>query len=304
MGANLQANFKLDKSTLLKRARAKYLSSQLSIKLLSHNPESSICKSYRNTFYCADKLLQVGKELTTQYCKNRWCAVCNRIRTGKLINGYFPQLRQLKEPYFLTLTKPTVSEFDLQKSMDKMGEVWRKIMVSKENQNRRKVKGLRKSECTIRPDGHYHFHFHVLIDGKDNAEWVVSEWIKRMEGATRQAQDIRPANEQSLKELFKYFTKLTTKIDDKRELIEYTRMDVIFRAMYGKRVFQPFGGLKMFSEEIEDLTADEYDFLEDCQKTWKWHANDWIDEFGECLTGYSPNEQIKVYFEPKKLSVP
>lgn len=288
-----------DKSVLLRRARAKFLSKALAKELLRANPDSKLFKSYRGTLSCSSILQQTGKKLATVYCKNRWCAVCNRIRTAKLINGYSSELQAFKEPYFVTLTKKTVEGAYLSDSMALMGEVWRFIMLTRENRYKRKVKGIRKAECTIRPNGYYHYHFHVIIDGKDNAEWLVSEWLKRCPDSDPLAQDLRPADEGSFKELFKYFTKLTVKSGSSVALFPYSRMDVIFTAMYKKRTFQPFGGVKIFSEDIEDINAQDYTFLEDCEKVWKWYESDWIDEWGECLTGYSPSESFTKIFESK-----
>jgi hypothetical protein len=295
MTTNVATKYQLDKSTLLKKARAKYLSKSLAVKLLQHNKDSFLTKSYYGSLLCTHYLNQSGKTLTTKYCKQRWCAVCNRIRTAHFILGYEEELKTFKNPYFVTLTRPTVVETDLVASIDLMGSVWREIMNTRENR-KRKVKGIRKAECTIRPNDLYHYHFHVIIEGKENAEWLLKEWLKRMPKANPKAQDMRKANERSLKELFKYFTKLTTKVGDKKELFAYARMDVIFRAMYKKRVFQPFGGVKLFSEEIEDVTAQEYEHLEACEKVWKWSVDDWIDEWGECLTGYTPSEEFKKFF--------
>jgi hypothetical protein len=206
------------------------------------------------------------------------------------------ELGAFKDPYFVTLTKETVKEEDLKGSMALMSKAWREIMLTRENRAKRKVKGVRKAECTIRPNGFYHYHFHVIIEGKENASWLISEWLKRCPGSDAKAQDSRIADSNSLKELFKYFTKLTKKNGSSVVLIEYSRMDIIFRAMYQKRVFQPFGGVKLQSEEIDDISSQDYDFLENCEKIWKWSTDDWIDEWGECLTGYKPSEKFKKIF--------
>lgn len=300
MPVKLQKNLSFDdKSVLLRRARAKFLSKALAKELLKANPKSKLFKSYRGTLSCSSVLQQNGKKLTTVYCKNRWCAVCNRIRTAKLINGYSKQLEAFEEPYFVTLTKKTVKEAYLDDSIALMGKVWRSIMLTWENKKKRKIKGIRKSECTIRPNGYYHYHFHIILDGKSNAEWLVKEWLRLCPDSDPLAQDLRPADNGSFKELFKYFTKLTVKDGSNVVLFPYLRMDVIFTAMYQKMVFQSFGGLKMLSEDIEDINAQEYAFLEECEKVWKWYESDWIDQWGECLTGYIPNESlIKIFKNP------
>lgn len=173
-------------------------------------------------------------------------------------------------------------------------------MVNSREGRRRKIRGIRKAECTVRPNGHYHYHFHVVVDGVDNAKWIVSEWLRIMgKCADSKAQDIRVADEDSLKELFKYFTKLTVK--NEGILIDYKRMDVIFTALRGKRVYQPFGGVKSVSEEIDEVQTQEYELLDECEQVWNWDVNDWINEYGECLTGYEPTEKFKALFEPKTL---
>ena len=289
---------KLQISPLTKKARAKWLSKQFVLKLIEHNPNSPLLKSYKNTLYCSHCLQQKGKKLTSTYCKNRWCATCNRIRTGRLINAYESQLKQLNDLHFVTLTKVTVTEEELIDSIKLMEKVWSTIMRSRYNR-KNKVKGLRKAECTTRIEDKYHYHFHIMIEGKENGNWLISEWLRLMgDKADKKAQDIRKADEGSLKELFKYFTKVTLqdKSTGERKLADFRRLDVVFRAMRGKRVYQPFGGLKMVSEELENIEAQEFEQLEEAEKIWTWRGTDWIDEFGECLTGYEPSEDFKKIF--------
>ncbi len=51
---------------------------------------SPLEKSYRNTVYCADALEQdESGTLKGRYCGNRWCLVCNRVRTARAINRYW-----------------------------------------------------------------------------------------------------------------------------------------------------------------------------------------------------------------------
>lgn len=279
------------KESLLKRARVKFLSYNLANRLMESNPDSKLKRSYEASTYCNSVLLQTGQKLTGTYCKNRWCAVCNRIRTAKLINGYEPTLKQLENPYFVTLTKQTVSGNALPNSAEFMGKAWRQILTSREGR-RMKIKGVRKAECTERPNGHYHYHFHVIVEGQNEADWLVSKWLDSMGNlADRKAQDIRVADQGSMIELFKYFTKLTKK--GKRELIDFKRMDVIFNALRGKRVYQPFGGIRPVSEEIDEVQSETYDFLEQIEQVWNWDANDWINDVGQCLTGYVPTDDDK-----------
>lgn len=287
-----------DKQVLLKRARSKYLSTQLALKLRQCNPDSPLQSSYFGSMLCSGVMRQEGQKLITTYCKQRWCAVCNRIRTAKAISSYLPVIRDLNDVYFVTLTKKTVFGEDLKANIDLMNKTWRKI-TDTARKKRTGFEGVRKAECTIRPGDKYHYHYHVIISGKENAEWLVSAWLKRLKAvADPKAQDIRPADERSLKEIFKYFTKLTASSGKgERKLYEYNRMDVIFQSMKGRRVFQPFGGLRMASEELEDINGQDFECLEEAEQVWQWHCEDWINETGECLTGYRASEGFKRIFD-------
>jgi hypothetical protein len=177
-------------------------------------------------------------------------------------------------------------------------------MKSKPNK-KRKVIGLRKAECTIRPDGFYHYHFHVVIQGKDNAEWLVQSWLDRMlKKADKDGQNARLLDDGSLKELFKYFTKLTTskKDEEERQLYDPQRMDVIFRAIKGKRIFQPFGGLKPVSEEVDRIITQEYNEIKPAYKEYIWDTDNYFDTDGVALTRYKPAEKLKKMFENDRIN--
>ena len=223
--------------TLQKKAKKKYLSKGIAYHLY-YETDSPLRKSYQNSIYCADVLApnKTQTKLTSKYCKNRWCPLCSSIRIAMLIEGYGPQLKQLNEPYFVTLTAPTVPAEELPERIEQFGKSFRQI-VNNYKARKKGMKGIRKAECTVRPKGLYHYHFHVIIDGKENAEFLVKRWLEIVPGALPQSQDLRPADEGSFIELFKYFTKLVAK--DKRtgmrEIVDYKRLDIIFQALRGKR---------------------------------------------------------------------
>jgi hypothetical protein len=289
----------MDKDTQLlqKQAYKKYFSNRLALGLRNFNPESSLKQSYLNTIYCKNTILVENGTMrnTSKYCKNRWCVTCNNIRTGRMINGYEEQLQAFKSAYFVTLTLPTCKAEYLPKRIKEMEAEWRKIL---KNNTKNKVfstlKGLRKMECTIRPQEHYHYHYHIIIEGKKQAEWLLKQWLNHFPEANSKAQDIRKADKNSLKELFKYFTKLTVKDDNlfsngERYVGQFKSLDYIFSSLKGKRVYQPFGGVKVISEELNDYNL-ELQFTDAQQNLYKWVKNDWVSDLGECLTGYTPTE--------------
>ncbi|MGL4584588.1 MAG: protein rep, partial [Flavobacterium sp.] len=254
---------------------------------MNFNPKSKLFKSYKNSTYCAETLLtnEVGKIHTT-YCKNRWCLTCGRIKTARLINAYLPQLEELFQPVFITLTLPTVLGSELGMRIAEMEKGWRDIYKNTKQGKYKKTyqifKGIRKAECTIRPGGLYHYHFHFIIDGWAEGEWLISQWLKRFPQANRLAQDIRFADEFSFKELFKYAFKAEVKSGSKTNAERY---DLVFNALRGKRTYQAFGGIKAIEEDFDEDDLTDAIVLEGmANRIFKWCTDDWYDkESGNAL---------------------
>lgn len=282
---------------LRKRARAKFISSKLAVRL--SNLDSPLRKSYVATFFCANALHQNGTKITSNYCGHRWCTVCNRIRTAKLIKGYEGVMSELPDLRFVTLTVPNVPGYHLQETIDRMLSVFTSIQGTFKKRKQRGLQswqlvGLRKIECTYNPKtNEFHPHFHFVISGKEAAKGLISEWLERVDTANQDAQDMRKTRAGSEKELFKYLVKLPTKIDGKSVMF-LEPLDTIFQAMRGRRVFQPIGIKKDVSEEIENLQSVEVTGIAPVDEItyWPWENNDWVNhETGEALTGYTPSEK-------------
>ncbi len=281
-----------------KRAKSKYITMGFLSDLIAL--KSSLEKSYKNTWFCVKELIydHEKSKITGKYCNNRWCLVCNRIRTGKLINGYFGEISGFKEKHMVTLTIPNISESDLKPAIKDMNKTFRKIL-DIARKRALKINGIRKTECTYNfKTDTFHPHYHLIVDGKLQSEFIVKEWLKKYPGAKRKAQDIRVANDNSIKELFKYFTKIVTrtKEQNKNEYPVFIKpLDAINRAFYGLRVFQPFGEVKKQSEDIEDIQSENLEFVFD-GNIWEWiqTESDWVSEFGELLTQNNYNKKITV----------
>lgn len=284
----------LQKANLEKRARSKYISNRMATALVDTN--STLRQSYWNTWHCNEGLEQDGKTITGRYCNNRWCLTCNRIRTAKLIKGYTQPLKDLPNKQFVTLTIPNVGEAYLKTALEDMLFTFQKI---KGMMKKRKtpIIGIRKTECTYNVQAdNYHPHFHLIVSGEDIASEIVKEWLKRYPEANSIGQDSRPADDTAVHELFKYFTKIATysKVDKTRK-IHIHALDVIFRAMKGKRVFQPMGITKVkVSEDVEEIQAQEYDIEPDSGKwVWEDEFHDWVNvDTGEMLTGFRPSDGV------------
>ena len=272
----------------------------MALNLANKNPDSTLFHSYLNTLACAKVIIvdERGKN-HTKYCKNRWCPLCQSIRIAKLIDGYKEQLRAYPELYFVTLTRPTVPAEGLKEQREKMYHAFSRIRLSKFFR-KNNFSGIRKAECTIRPNGLYHYHFHVFVNSKEAAEFMVQRWLKLNPESEEDAQNIEKvdqSSDKSLLEIFKYFTKLIAKLkyDDgsEKSFISYTRLNVIFEFMKGQRVFQPFGDLTPVEEDFDDdeLLSDE--LIEQARTTWQWMVSDWYEiDSGELLSGYVPSGRL------------
>lgn len=272
-----------NQAVLRKRARRNYLKNALSLGLIDVNKiarkkrvedaenvlqeleadrsEKDILRSYWNMYHCSGKLVRKNGKISGRYCKNRLCLVCNSIRTAVLITQYKPILDEWEDAYFVTLTAPTIKESKLHSRVEEMESI---ALSVRKNLNQRfkrkqcsKFQGIRKLECTYNPFANkYHPHFHFIIKGKENAEYVYNEWLKRTRhlGTSHKAQDCQPARKGALMEIFKYFTKIVSSSSKDRN-IYLKALDVIFKEFRGRRVIQSFGFT--LPKEVEETTVIE-----------------------------------------------
>lgn len=269
---------------LTKRAKAKHFTNSYTKVLASLR--SPLQKSYNNTIYgCCTSLIQQEDKITSKYCNNRWCIVCNRIRTAKMINEYYPILTELKDKHFVTLTVPNIPGVLLRWQIKDM--IKKAQLIVKQIRKTKEVKGLRKLECTINLfTRHFHPHFHFVVEGEHIAKEIVKRWLKMNPEANIKAQDIRSADDGTMLELFKYFSKIISK-----DTIHVKSLDKIFISMRGLRVYQPLG-IKKVSEDIEELQAEVFD-VNKMEAIWNWLEHDWYNiDTGESLTNYKPSELI------------
>lgn len=300
--AQLNRSVEDTRKNLVKRARAKYLSSPISIALA--NVDSPLRQAYWNTYHCCRTIVQSDGRLTAKYCGNRWCMVCNRIRTARTIKAYTPVLEAWTDAHFVTLTLPTVEETELPGQIQRILKDLRQISVSMRTTHRKPLIALRKLECTARPDGKYHPHLHLVVQDREQATLLLQLWLKRHPEARRNAQDARKCDSRTLKELFKYFTKILIKGDSGKAGIDPYRLDVIFRAMKGRRVYQPMG-FTIPKETEEALEAEEIEVkaspaIERADENIVWEYDqgiaDWVDsKTGMVLSGHEQDDRMREF---------
>jgi hypothetical protein len=294
-----------DKSNFCKRARVKYLTSALSLRLASLD-DTPLVKSYWNSYYCSSILQKRGGKLTAKYCKNRWCLVCSRIRTAQLIKQYLPLMRDWQEKQFVTLTVPNCSGVDLVDTIEQMKAVFNRIREQIKKQHQRGQRdaplvALRKLECTFSPRRRdFHPHFHLIVRDLATANELRTLWLQFFPFASWDAQDVKPANDASVLELFKYFTKLVTSKEKEGRIISVGPLDTIFQAITGQRTFQAFNVTT--TKEATDEEANELADQLEIESIYEWDqaATDWVDKStGELLTGYVPDEEFRKLVETK-----
>ena len=177
-----------------RRARAKLLTDGMIYRLVDLN--SPLTKSYWQTWQCSRTVVQDGGKLKARYCNQRFCLVCNRIRTARLIQGYSEAFEAMNNPYMVTLTIRNVKGRYLRSSIEAMQKdfVRCKDVMSKRGC---KLIGLRKVEVTYNEKtGEFHPHFHCIIDGCLPSFTLVREWLKRHPEQSRiSGQDIRHAHD-------------------------------------------------------------------------------------------------------------
>jgi hypothetical protein len=293
-----------DPGLLLRRARSKFLSLPLAVALAELRTDLE--KSYRNTVYCAGTLSQDGGKLCGKYCGNRWCLVCNRVRTARAITRYAPVLDGWQDKQFVTLTIRNVPGDELAVALDDMQATFSAVVRGIRRTDRLEFQGMRKVECTYnaRRDD-FHPHYHVIVDGREQADRLVARWLAKWEGSAEAAgQDVRPCSADGVKEIFKYFTKLTTRQDGPRTAMAVAPLDVIFRAMRGRRVWQPvgFSAPAVVDEDAPIGTDGDTEALDRAHEgtTWEWEQQvaDWVNvRTGEVLTGYEPTERVRRFAE-------
>lgn len=290
-------------SRLQKRARAKYLTRAVAWQWVGI--ETPLKKQVWNTWHCSNNIiLENGKE-TTRFCRNRFCMVCSRKRSAKLIKQYQPTLDSWQDKHFLTLTIVSIGESDLKATIAKMKSDF--YLAKRALNDRRKRKGLDGVKCILSMESThnnlentYHPHFHIVTDTYETAHDLRIEWIERNPTCAAFLQDIRKADEKSSKEIFKYVTKVITTKDEKRG-VDIRALDTIHTAFKGVHTFKAYG-FKVPAPSVDDveLSASELEILNGLDDDIP-SSNNWDDELGDWinsntrkgLSGYVPSKSIR-----------
>ena len=125
---------------------------------------------------------------------------------------------------------------------------------------------------------------------RDNV--IINLWLKYNPTASIVAQKCTPCTENSEIELFKYFTKVITKVGTQYKFFP-AEFDHIFSTLYRKRTFRAYGLKKQVSEDIDELQAVELEELDKKYSVYSFEGWDWYNmESGESLSGFQPSPTL------------
>lgn len=279
-----------------KRARSKWYTQQIVGPLATL--DSPLKAYYENALTCTSVLSQKGQKVTSKYCNARCCNTCNRIRSGKALNKYHSQFQEIPVLYFTTLSAKNVKATDLRKEIEKQIKALHNLSAWMKR-NGIVWNGVRKIEVTYNEiEDTYHPHYHIIHEG-NIGNIVIEQWMKRNKTAGMKGQLSVVADKETLKEIFKYTTKVFVKdVNDKNSMNVYLHaIDTIMVAMKDKRTWQPFGNIKIASEDVEELKTEEFKILNNEYYTYhEWKGDTWYDfKNDEPFVDYKPPD-IKFNF--------
>jgi|LakMenEpi03Aug12_release.lakeMendotaPanAssembly.Ray.scaffolds.fasta_scaffold23832_18 plasmid rolling circle replication initiator protein Rep len=264
--------------TLKNRANAKFLTQELIQAIIEIRGAKMVDKHFARALGCATFIKIADNGITSRFCENRFCLVCNRIRTAQLFQMYGRVITDLPDLYFVTLTIKNPVKKDLSPSIKLMYKrfAWIKDLLRKQ---KIKLLGLRKLEITYNDrENTYHPHYHLIISGQYQAEHLVDYWLKYNKESVAAAQDMRKADEKALKELFKYFTKLKSN-NSYSEKVTISALNHIINCVKGVRIFQPIGiKAEKLPEKTHQVSQGSFD-----PTYWDWGTDNWYNEAGEPL---------------------
>ncbi len=240
--------------------------------------------------------------------------VCGRIRAGKAFRRYYPIVSRWRDAQHVILTIPNVARLALAGAIDAMFVATSHVTRTMLRVHGVRLEALRKLENTHNPaplDGvrEMHPHFHFVVKTARMATLMVDLWLAAFPDAVRCAQKIVPADATVVHELFKYFTKLVAKRghadgSTATELADPDALDIMFRAMRRRRVFQPIGFKGLAVDEEEPIPDDEIEAgirtrLGEPGTAWYWSQDrlDWLNAAGVALAGHDPGNRFRELVE-------
>lgn len=298
----------INTDTLNKLAKKKHITNTLMLSMIDiakENGEPEKAKGYWNAYYCQNNLVSADGRIYGNYCKTRYCNVCNGIRKADLINKYYPTLKSWPSAYMVTLTVRNVKASKLRAIISNMLATLRKINEKHRKQYARgtgiRLVGVRSLECTFNPlNKTYHPHFHLIVQTKQMAEIIRKEWQDRARPGwvSPKGQHVAPllSHKAAVMEVIKYGAKIITLPKEQNNnpkhspMIYVAALDQIYTAMDGRRLFDRFGfnAEKKVKEKTSPRLVEAFNEYE-----YDTKKSDWTDtSTGKGLSEFVPSHSL------------
>lgn len=264
-------------------------------------------KLYWNAYHCQSEIFTSDGWVYSNYCKTRYCMVCNANRKADMINTWIPEIMKWEAPHFVTVTVKSVKAHKLNKWIGQ-GMIQNMRLIIEMLQKRHKrgkginMVGTKSLECNFNPYKRwYNPHYHLIVANQEMAETLIYEWMKKWgkKHTNAKGQDMSRVRgvDSVLKEIIKYGSEIirepgTIKKGERISPMIYANvLDNIVAAFQGHRLFGRFGCNRPSRGKI---------FIPPTQlrqhHEWSYDRQtcDWVHSItGEHLTGYTPNSQLK-----------
>lgn len=279
-----------------KKAKRKYINRSIAAPLIALNSASK--KQYIKQYWCENTYTwSYDKEkYISKYCDTRLCTGCQNIKTAELIRKFEPTLKKERNLHFLTLTTVNPKPEEYKTMLNHMNKSWRKILEIA-RQQKIELHGIKKLETTYNQNENtYHPHYHIMITEKENAKYIQKHWLRLNPTSTEINQPYEKANENSIKEILKYVTKIfkKDKYNKNKYEVHIKSIDFINENLKGVRTFETFGKFRNLPEP--ELTPEE---KEQAYKgdtfTWTQELSTWtgMDHTRLSENKYYKNIEIK-----------
>lgn len=178
-------------------------------------------KRMNRQVFCANKILLLSDgSLVSNFCGQKTCYVCNRIRMVKFIKKYLEGIRGENHKYFVTLTIKNPNTDNLKAKIEQFYKFFQNSYLKKHPRYRqlnKVIKMIRSFEFTLNNlHKTYHIHLHILLAGEiaaevnEYGELLIKYWKKYFNEEGEVSDDAQYLEEMKKGELenFKYMTKL------------------------------------------------------------------------------------------------
>lgn len=298
-----------DASVIEERTKIKLITAKVMLSLIDvakKKGDAHAIQSYWNTFHCQSKLYTSNGKSYGKYCKNRFCALCCRIRKADIINRYIPVIQTWDEPHFVTLTEKAVTAKGLPKRIKDMNRAFKILMQRNKKRHQRgkeiRMIGIKSLECNFNPVKRtYNPHFHLIVPNKAVADLIIKEWLALWteKYTSPYAQDSRKITnlETALIEVVKYSSKIFTEPNGKKSKIKVkpivyvSALHNIIWSMKDIRIFERFG----FNLPKDNMKHERSERVSEEYREWNYNfrKRNWFElNSNELLTDYDIPPEI------------